>query len=407
MKYHHFFKFVEVYLYFGVKNKPGVVIEKESDNAFKLHMDDLLKRYKNIVCVNLVDQKGSEKKLADEYKNLCKTLYPDSNVKYFDFDFHHECRKMNYGAIQKLVDQVDDLLQSFKEFSKNDSKIQIQTGVMRTNCMDNLDRTNVVQSTFAKHHLNSKLKSLGILLKDESINDHHSFILKFKDVWANNADQISFMYSGTGALKNDFTRTGKRTFIGLLNDGSNSAIRYFLNNFRDGKRQDSMNLFLGKYIVNPKEKSPFQKENSLSYFYKFIGLAFITGIIMAISNILMLFYDPHDMKNRIAFLIGWLLFTFIVYLVLMFFGKDVVNNPVLVNTKKLIKRNNPYINDDILFKPSNSNNKSIYETTFETMMKTPQKKELIKLEENNESSSEFQNMNCPKSKDIRNYFKKK
>jgi len=33
------------------------------------------------------------------------------------------------------------------------------------------------------------------------------------------------MYSGTGALKNDFTRTGKRTFIGILNDGSNSAIR--------------------------------------------------------------------------------------------------------------------------------------------------------------------------------------
>ena len=57
---------------------------------------------------------------------------------------------------------------------------------------------------------------------------------------------------------------------------------------------------------------------------------------MAISNILMLFSDPNDFKNRLAFLISWILFTFIVYLVLMFFGKDVVNNPVLINTKKLV-----------------------------------------------------------------------
>jgi hypothetical protein len=40
-----------------------------------------------------------------------------------------------------------------------------------------------------------------------------------------------------------------------------------------------MNLLLGKYIVNPKEKSPFQQQNSLGYFYKFIGLAFIVGLI--------------------------------------------------------------------------------------------------------------------------------
>ena len=45
---------------------------------------------------------------------------------------------MNYGAINKLVDQVDNLLQSYKEFSMNtdDSKIKLQSGVIRTNCND-------------------------------------------------------------------------------------------------------------------------------------------------------------------------------------------------------------------------------------------------------------------------------
>jgi len=56
-------------------------------------------------------------------------------------------------------------------------------------------------------------------------------------VWANNADAISEQYAGTGALKTDYTRTGKRSVQGVLNDGLNSAMRYYINNFQDGFRQ--------------------------------------------------------------------------------------------------------------------------------------------------------------------------
>ena len=61
----------------------------------------------------------------------------------------------------------------------------------------------------------------------------------FLQVWADNADVISTQYSGTSALKTDFTRTGKRTKKGVLNDGWNSLTRYFKNNFADGFRQVS------------------------------------------------------------------------------------------------------------------------------------------------------------------------
>ena len=60
---------------------------------------------------------------------------------------------------------------------------------------------------------------------------------------------MSLQYSGTGALKTDFTRTGKRTTQGALNDLSNSCIRYVKNNFFDGWRQDSFDLFVGRYEV--------------------------------------------------------------------------------------------------------------------------------------------------------------
>jgi hypothetical protein len=64
-------------------------------------------------------------------------------------------------------------------------------------------------------------------------------------LWADNADAISRLYAGTPALKGDFTRTGKRTKKGALDDGMNSLQRYYLNNFLDADRQEGMDLLVG------------------------------------------------------------------------------------------------------------------------------------------------------------------
>ena len=66
-------------------------------------------------------------------------------------------------------------------------------------------------------------------------------------VWAEHADTISKAYSGTGALKTDFTRTGKRTKKGALDDFYKSAMRYLKNNFFDGARQDAFDLMTGTW----------------------------------------------------------------------------------------------------------------------------------------------------------------
>lgn len=58
-------------------------------------------------------------------------------------------------------------------------------------------------------------------------------------VWADHADYVSRAYSGTPALKTDFTRTGKRSHEGLIKDFWSSVTRYAKNNFLDGERQVS------------------------------------------------------------------------------------------------------------------------------------------------------------------------
>jgi len=80
-------------------------------------------------------------------------------------------------------------------------------------------------------------QELGILPPNRRVEDDDGLEGLFRTVWADNADYMSIQYSGTGALKTDFTRTGKRTQAGVLRDGINSLTRYYKNNFTDGFRQ--------------------------------------------------------------------------------------------------------------------------------------------------------------------------
>lgn len=64
----------------------------------------------------------------------------------------------------------------------------------------------------------------------------------FREGWTDNADVMSYLYTGTPALKTDFTRTGKRTYKGAFNDGVNSVTRYYINNFTDGHYHDCLDI---------------------------------------------------------------------------------------------------------------------------------------------------------------------
>lgn len=50
---------------------------------------------------------------------------------------------------------------------------------------------------------------------------------------------------GTGALKTDYTRTGKRSARGMLEDGLKSVVRIYYKNFVDGGRQDAIDALCG------------------------------------------------------------------------------------------------------------------------------------------------------------------
>ena len=131
--------------------------------------------------------------------------------------------------------------------SKRLSKLNMQKGIFRTNCMDCLDRTNVVQSVIARQILLQWLIKLGAAAKSRNMSAFEKLLDNVEQIfrvqWTNNADILSILYSGTPAMKTDFTATGRRTFKGNLKDADTAIRRFFLGHFYDNRKQVIIKLF--------------------------------------------------------------------------------------------------------------------------------------------------------------------
>ena len=283
--------------------------------VFKLYIEEMFDNYGNICCINLIDRKKDQEIIGKYYNNVVQNYKnankeKENNLFFVWFDFHNECKNLKYENIKKLfnIESVKECLNNFgfthikydpqnleedimeKKFDDNLIKnklikiIQTQKGVFRNNCIDSLDRSNVVQSVIGRYYLLLILSQIGFSDVQPSISDvfrkfkgtlEHTFNL----LWADHGDCLSLAYSGTGALKSDFVRTGKRTLMGNLMDGYLSCKRYYLNNFRDGYNQDCHDYFLG--AINPKKKD-FKQHSSFMLHILLTVLFFLTYFIFGI-----------------------------------------------------------------------------------------------------------------------------
>jgi phosphatidylinositol 4-phosphatase len=213
-----------------------------------------------VICVNLLDDIGFEGPLTEIYETAV-LRFADPKIKYESFPMNKWCKKMNFTNMEILVDRVrlplinsgwfvaeGDVPCSYSQGSLRVSKLQ--TGVARVSCLDSLDRTNLTCSIFARYVIPYQIQAISPGLpavqvlpatgvSPTEVRDPVSTTRKSLEesynaltcLWADSGDSISLMYAGTGALKADVTRTGKRQFIqGSYADGMNALTRYYLNN---------------------------------------------------------------------------------------------------------------------------------------------------------------------------------
>lgn len=138
-----------------------------SMRPFKKHMKSLQDDYNQgqIYCMNLVDEnKGFEPKLMNRYNELIKDgQIPEKEVSYHYFNWHKECHHgtqpyyklcedmifpehlKKAGIFVKEAEITVDCAQYPAKQYVHKKIVSRQTGAVRTNCIDCLDRTNVAQ----------------------------------------------------------------------------------------------------------------------------------------------------------------------------------------------------------------------------------------------------------------------
>ncbi|XP_027076627.1 phosphoinositide phosphatase SAC7-like [Coffea eugenioides] len=271
------------------KPKFEIVRLEEAPRVAERHILDLRKKYGNVLAVDLVNKHGGEGRLCEKFANAMQHVVSD-DVRYLHFDFHQICGHVHFERLSILYDQIENFLIKNRYFLLNEKgeKVEVQLGVVRTNCIDCLDRTNVTQSMLGRKMLEFQLRRLGIFDAEETISTHPNFDESFKILWANHGDDISIQYSGTPALKGDFVRYGQRTIQGILKDGWNALMRYYLNNFCDGTKQDAIDLLQGHFIVSvSRDMTPTSQKGGIEAIASFpLALSVImTGFFFALMSL--------------------------------------------------------------------------------------------------------------------------
>ena len=209
--------------------------------ALERHLRLMQQRYHdtaivNLLSLNMVGAKEGEAQLR-EYFQADQRRFMES-MPHIMFDYHQECKGGHFENLVKLKHSLQGILDRHSFFVvKNKEVHSEQKGVVRTNCLDCLDRTNwSVSCSFL--FLSLSIRILNIFLCYSSVQTYIGleilaqqleslepntkpqtwtrFEEVFRAMWVNNGNEISKIYAGTGAIQGgskimDGARSAART----------------------------------------------------------------------------------------------------------------------------------------------------------------------------------------------------
>ena len=238
--------------------------------AFDKHFEALEHVYGAVHIVNLLSaSRAGEAELTERYRyHVSKSplrqgkgegeISEHNLLRETEFDFHertkgaggYEGARAIRPSLENSADgfvyfMSEEIPNSTKSAEKHQSTrplvIMQQSGVFRVNCLDCLDRTNLIQGLIS--HI-----ALELFFSHRTELASQDFWMRHSSLWADNGDALSTIYAGTGALKSSFTRHGKMSLAGAIADARKSATRLYVNNFADKGRQNTIDLLLGRLV---------------------------------------------------------------------------------------------------------------------------------------------------------------
>ncbi|KAL3997888.1 hypothetical protein ACH3XW_12770 [Acanthocheilonema viteae] len=266
----------------GVVGKPIISIDINEPHAqtAAAHFRELRKKYGNpLIVMNLVKRRENrrhEALLHDQFlkavKYLNMFLPKAERIAYLSFDVAR-CHKtgnvlskleeiglrcvIRHGWFQSFPPlycrklRPTSLLNDFEPLLSLDGRCLLQHGVLRTNCVDCLDRTNVAQFGIGKVSLGLQLYSMG-LVGEPLLSSSSEVCRIYEDLVDQHGNMLALQYAGSQLVHS--IKTYKK--ISVIQERSRDVIqtlsRYYSNTFGDYDKQNAINLFLGVFRPNNK-----------------------------------------------------------------------------------------------------------------------------------------------------------
>ncbi|ESW07378.1 hypothetical protein PHAVU_010G125000 [Phaseolus vulgaris] len=155
----------------------------------------------------------------------------------------------------------------------------LQSGVLRTNCIDCLDRTNVAQYAYGLAALGGQLQVLGFI-ESPHIDLDNPLAEELMEVYESMGDTLAFQYGGSAAHNKIFSeRRGQWKAATQSQEFIRTLQRYYNNTYLDGDKQKSINLFLGHFQPQQGKPALWELDSDQYYTVKRHGLYLTDGSI--------------------------------------------------------------------------------------------------------------------------------
>ncbi|GIZ01749.1 polyphosphoinositide phosphatase [Caerostris extrusa] len=242
------------------------------------HFNVLLRRYGSpIVVLNLVkrrEQKRHESILSEEFSEaisyLNQFLPPQHQIINIGFDMAHTNKKKKTAEVMPRLAHIayrvlnkTGIFHSRKEFYSQkvnphiyrklslggylkEDHSRVQTGIVRVNCVDCLDRTNTAQFALGKAALAFQLYVLGVL-ENPKLEFDTDCVRMLEELYEDHGDTLALQYGGSQLVHRVKTYRKISPLSSHSRDILQTLSRYYSNTFSDADKQNAINLFLGMY----------------------------------------------------------------------------------------------------------------------------------------------------------------
>ncbi|XP_047509279.1 polyphosphoinositide phosphatase [Pieris napi] len=251
--------------------KPAISIDRSDPYAQipAKHFNNLMQRYGSpIMILNLVKKHEKRKHeslltqvISSAVKYLNQFLPPEHAIQYF----HLDMARINKGADAKVLDKLSAIARTvvrrtgiFLSRSGYSEELgveghqggRLQTGLVRVNCVDCLDRTNTAQFAIGKCVLAQQLHALG-LIAEPVIEFDSDCARLLEGLYEDHGDTLALQYGGSQLVHRIKTYRKTAPWSSHGNDIMQTLSRYYSNTFSDAEKQNTMNLFLGLFLPDP------------------------------------------------------------------------------------------------------------------------------------------------------------